>query len=104
MGAIYVLFLLCSPLRLSFVSVVFDFNASLNDVVPVSPIMLSVDLMRMEKSCLLMDAICVLFLWFSQPRLSLVSVVFDFNASLIDVAPLSAILLTVDLMRKKKIC
>ena len=27
----------------------FDFNASLNDVAPVSPILFSVDLMRMEK-------------------------------------------------------
>ena len=30
-------------------SVVLDFNDSLNDVTPVSPIMLSVDVMRMEK-------------------------------------------------------
>ena len=44
-----VLFLLSSPSRLSFVSVVFDFNASLNDVAPVSPMLLSVDLMGMEK-------------------------------------------------------
>ena len=28
----------------------FDFNASLNDAAPVSSILLSVDLMRMEKS------------------------------------------------------
>ena len=41
------------------VSVVFDFNASLNDVAPVSPMLLSVDFMRMEKSGLFMDAICV---------------------------------------------
>ena len=34
------LFLLYSPLRLSFVSVVFDFNATLNDVAPVSPMWL----------------------------------------------------------------
>ena len=102
MGAIYVLFLLCSPLRLSFVSVVFDFNATLNDVVPVSPIMLSVDLMRMEKSCLLMDAICVLFLLSSPLRSSFVSVVFDFNASLNDVAPLSPILFPVGFMRMEK--
>ena len=40
----------------------FDFNASLNEVAPVSPFLLSVDLVRMEKSGLLMDAICVLFL------------------------------------------
>ena len=43
------LFLLSSPPRLSFVSVVFDFNASLNDVAPVSPISLSVDLVKMEE-------------------------------------------------------
>ena len=35
----------------------FDFNASLNDVAPVSPMSLSVDLMRMEKSGLLIDAV-----------------------------------------------
>ena len=56
------LFLLSSQIRLSFVSVVFDFNASLNDVAPVSPMLLSVDLMRMKKSGLLMSAICVLSL------------------------------------------
>ena len=37
------LFLLYILSRLSFVSVVFDFNASLNDVAPVSPISFSVD-------------------------------------------------------------
>ena len=47
----FVLFLLSSLFRLSFVSVVFDFNASLNDVAPVSPMQLSVDLMRMERVC-----------------------------------------------------
>ena len=56
MNAICVL--LFSPLRLSFVSVVFDFNASLNDVAPVLPILFTDNLMRMEKSGLLMDAIC----------------------------------------------
>ena len=40
----------------------FDFNASLNDVVPSSPISLPVDLMRIEKSGLSMDVICALFL------------------------------------------
>ena len=78
---------LSSPFRSRSVSVVFDFNASLNDVAPVFPMMLSVDLMRMEKSSLLMDATCVLFLLCSPHRLSLVSVVFDFSASLNDVAP-----------------
>ena len=63
MDVICVLFLLYSQLRLSLASAVFDFNASLNDVAPVSPILLSVDLMRMEKSELLVDAICVLSLF-----------------------------------------
>ena len=38
-----VFFLLSSPLRLSFVSVVFDFNDSLNEVAPLSSMLLSVD-------------------------------------------------------------
>ena len=49
MDVICVLFLSCSQLRSSFVSVVFDFNTSLNDVAPVSQILLSVDLVRMGK-------------------------------------------------------
>ena len=40
-------------------SVVFDFNASLNDIAPVSPILFSVDEKRNKKSELLMDAFCV---------------------------------------------
>ena len=43
------LFLLCPPSRSSPESVVFDFNASLNDVAPVSPILLTVVLMKMEE-------------------------------------------------------
>ena len=43
-------------------SVVFDFKASLNDIAPVSPMLLPVDLMRMEKSELLMGVTCMLFL------------------------------------------
>ena len=79
--------LLHSLLRLSSVSVVFDFNDSLNDVAPVSPILFSVDMKRNEKSELLMDVICVsFFLLSSQFRLSSVSVVFDFSDSLNDVA------------------
>ena len=39
----------CAPLRLSSVSVVFDFNASLNDVAPVSPMLFPVDYTRMEE-------------------------------------------------------
>ncbi len=37
----------------------FAFNASLNDVAPVSPILFPVYLMIMKKSVLLMDATCV---------------------------------------------
>ena len=40
-------------------SVVFDFNASLNDVAPVYPISLSVDVKINEKGDLLMDVFCV---------------------------------------------
>ena len=57
-----VLLLSCEQLRLSRMSVVFDFNASHNDVAPVSPMLLSVDLMGMEKSGVLMGTICMLFL------------------------------------------
>ena len=49
MDVIYVLFLLFSRYRLSSVSDEFDFNAPLNDAVPVSPILLPVDFMSMEK-------------------------------------------------------
>ena len=42
-------------------SVVFDFNASLNDVAPLSPMLLSVDEKRKEKSGLLMDVFGVSF-------------------------------------------
>ena len=46
---------LSSQSRSSFASVVFDFNNSLNDVAPVSPMLLSVDMRRKEKNELLMD-------------------------------------------------
>ena len=91
-----------SPLRLSSVSVVFDFSASPNAVAPVFPMLFTVDLVRMEKSELLMDVICVLFLLFSHLRWSFMSVVFDFNASLNVVVPVSPMLLPVDLMRMEK--
>ena len=44
-----------------------------------------------------MDVFCVFFLLSSLSKLSFVSVVFDVNASLNDVAPVSSILLSVDL-------
>ena len=47
------------PPRSSFVSVVFDFNDSLNDDAPVAPILFPVEMMRTEKSELLMDVFCV---------------------------------------------
>ena len=43
MDAICVLFILCPQSRFSFASVVFDFNAPLNDDASVSPIRLPVD-------------------------------------------------------------
>ena len=61
MDVICVLFLLSLPLRLSSVSVVFDFNASLSDDAPVSLILLPVVLMRIEKCRLLMDTMWCCF-------------------------------------------
>ena len=43
------IFLSSLPHRSSLVSVVFDFNDSLNDVAPVSPILLTVDVMIMKE-------------------------------------------------------
>ena len=51
-------FLLLRP-RLSVKSVMFDFNDLLNDVAPVSPILMAVEIMRNEKRELLMDVFCV---------------------------------------------
>ena len=65
-----VFFLLSSQLRLSLVSVVFDFNASLNDVTPASLMPLPVDEMRKEKSELLMDVFCVSFVFTPQIEFS----------------------------------
>ena len=78
---ICVLFLLYSLLRLSFVSVFSVFSTSLNDVAPVSPMLFTVDMMRLKKSGLLMDTICVLFCLCSLFRSSSVTVVFVFNNS-----------------------
>ena len=68
----------------------FDFNASLNDVAPASPMKLPVDLMRKE-----WIVVCCFVLLFKS---SSVSVLFDFNASLNDVAPLSLMQFPVYLM------
>ena len=45
------------------VIVVFDFNESLNDDFPVPQLLSPLDLLKMKKSGLLMDVICVLFLF-----------------------------------------
>ena len=96
-----VFFLLSSQLRSNSVNVVFDFNASLNDVAPVSLILLPVYVLKKEKSELLMDFSCVFFLFlFSLSRSSLESVAFDFSASLNDVTPVSPILLSAYVIRK----
>ena len=81
----------------------FDFNASTNDAIPVNPMLLPVDLMRMEKSELLMDAICVLFLLYSPLRMSRVSVMFDFSASLNDVASVSQMPLPINTTQHKSV-
>ena len=52
-------FLLSLLHRLSTVSVVFDFNASLSDVAPVYPILSPVEEKRNEKSYLLIAVACV---------------------------------------------
>ena len=94
-----VFFLLSSLVRLSLVSVVFDSNASHNDVTPLFPVLVSVVVNRNKKSELLMDAICV-FLLSSLHRLSSMSVMFDSNSSINDFAPMSPVQLTVDVKRK----
>ena len=48
----------------------FDFNASLNDVVPVSPMLFPVNRMRKEKSELLMNVFHVSFVFTAQSELS----------------------------------
>ena len=40
-------------------STVFDFNASLNDFAPVSPMSFPVDYMRMKRSGLFVDSVCM---------------------------------------------
>ena len=45
-------------------SVVFDFNASLNDVAPLSPMSLSVDLMDMEERIVDKCHLCVVSFFF----------------------------------------
>ena len=90
-----VFFLLSSPLRLSFVSVVFDFNDSLNDVAPLSPMQLPVVVKKKGKKWIVDGCLLHVFLLSSHLRLSFVSVVLDFSDSLNDVALVSPIQLSV---------
>ena len=79
----------------------FDFNDSLNDVAPVTPMLLSVDAMKKEIMIYRwISFVCLLL--YSPHRLSSVSVVFDFNDSLNDVAPVSPISLSVDVKRNEE--
>ena len=95
-------FFLVLPLRLRAVSVVFDFNASLNDVAPLSPMLFPVVLITIEESGLLMDVIYVLFLLSSQLRLNCVNVLLIFSVSLNVFAPASQMLLSVGLTRTEE--
>ena len=65
--------LLFSQCRLSSVSVVFDFNDSLNDVAPVSPMMLPVGVERNEKQWIVCGCICLMSSFFCFHHLDRVS-------------------------------
>ena len=62
MSSVFLFFLLSSPLTSSSVSVVFDFNDSLIDAAPESPILLPFDAKRKENNDLLTCFIYVSFL------------------------------------------
>ena len=100
---LYVFPLLYSQLRLSWVSVVFDFSASLNDVAPVSPIPFPIDTKGKGKEWFVDECLlCVFFLLSLLLSLSSVSIVFDFSASLNDVVPVSPMLLSVEWREMKR--
>ena len=75
----------------------FDFNASLNDVVPISPILFPFDLMRMEKEWIVGGCYLCFVSFVLLSRLSFMSVVFNFNASLNGFAHAPSMLLSVDI-------
>ena len=81
-------------------SVVFDFNDSLNDVAPFPNILFTVD--KREESISDGILLCVFFLLSSLVKLSFVSAVFVFNNSPNDVAPRYPMLLPVDVNGKKE--
>ena len=62
-----IFFLLSSPLRLRFVSV-FDFNDSLNDIAPASPILFAGNVKRNEKKLLADGCLLDVFLLSLQLR------------------------------------
>ena len=70
MNAIMCCFFLCSPLRSSFVSVAFDFSASLNDVAPPSLMSFPVDLLRINKVACWRMLFCVVSFVFT-PQIEL---------------------------------
>ena len=80
----------------------FDFKASLNDVAPVPPMSLSVYLMKKREWFVDGYYLCVVS-FFLPCRSSFVSVVFDFNASLNDFAPVPSIQLSVGAIHHKSI-
>ena len=92
---------LCLHDKSSPVSVVFASSALFNAVSPSRSIQFP--FWKGGKSDLFMNVICVPFFLSSLSKLSSVSVVFDFNASLNAVAPVSSILLTVDEKGKKRV-
>ena len=59
-----------SPLRSSLVSVVFDFNASLNIVAPLPPMLLPFDLIRMKELIVGYHLCAVSFVFTTQIELS----------------------------------
>ena len=81
-------FFLCLPLRFNLTSVAFDFNVSLNEIAPLSPILLPVDLLeRNQVDCKLVLFACLIL--YSPSRSMLVSDVFILKASLNETAPVS---------------
>ena len=97
----FMFFLSSLHFRYSPVSVVFDFNASLSDVAPLPPTLFSVYWWEWKKVDYWWMSFG-LFLLRVPSKTSFESVVFDFNASLNDVVPVSPILLPFDLMGKKR--
>ena len=90
------------PSRVSFVSVVFFFNAWVNAFIPEPPYSFSIKHKKGGRSGFVYGYHSCIFLLSSRPRSSFVSVAFDFNDSLSDVAPVSPMLLSVDVMRNEK--